>query len=430
MKVALLTMFNGLSNAYSLVSVAREQLLMLLGHDIFVKMLVSEHCPDSDRTGIFADPRIDWIKIVNSKDGEPFHWENYTQKNLPPDDSFMESVDCIAADFEKALADTDICILHDILYQELHLLHNAAIRKVQKKLPHIRFLAFTHSAPVPHQDAPYPASCLYTSMPNTLYCYPTQCGLQYLKQQYAIPETLCRHVSNSLDVLQGMTEETKTIDQLFPLTKSDILIVYPARLAMAKGFHLVAQLAGTIKTVSGKSVSLIFCDFPASDICPCIYKPIVFDTGEKAGLAKEDIFFTTDHGFPLGVQRETVYDLFSLSNLFICPSFSESFGLTVLEAASRGNFLVLNDAVEALHELGTSLNAYPMRWAARNFDKVSFEHYQPSESEYFKEQAEQIVLAMDENPIIRAKTLARTRYSTEWIYEHQLKSCFHNPFIN
>lgn len=75
----------------------------------------------------------------------------------------------------------------------------------------------------------------------------------------------------------------------------------------------------------------------------------------------------------------------------------------------------------ALHELGTSLNAYPMRWAARNFDKVTFEHYEPNESEYFKAHAEHIYHTMDENPILHGKTLARTRYSTDWIYEHQLK---------
>ena len=32
-----------------------------------------------------------------------------------------------------------------------------------------------------------------------------------------------------------------------------------------------------------------------------------------------------------------VLDIFTLSNLFVCPSFSESFGLIALEAASIGN---------------------------------------------------------------------------------------------
>lgn len=421
MKVALLTMFNGLASAYSLVNVVREQLLMLLEHNIPVKMLVSEHCPNQDRTGVFADPRIEWVKIANSYNGELFHWEEYAGDDAKADAAFFTYVSLIAEDIKKALADVDVCILHDILYQGLHLLHNAAIRKVQQEMPGLRFLAFTHSSPVPRIDAPYPVSCRFTPMPNTLYCYPTQCGLEGLARQYGISTQLCRHVSNSLDPLQGMTEQTHAIHRQFSLTKNDILIVYPARMSMAKGFHLVSQLAGYIKKASQKSVGLIFCDFPASDICPCIYKPITREQGEKAGLAPEDIVLTSELGFELGVTRETVYDLFSLSNLFICPSFSESFGLTVVEAASRGNFLVLNDAVHALHELGTSLGAYPMRWAARNIDKVTFERYEPSETEYFEQHAQRIVSAMEQNPVLRAKTLAHTQYSTDWIYEHQLK---------
>ena len=31
-----------------------------------------------------------------------------------------------------------------------------------------------------------------------------------------------------------------------------------------------------------------------------------------------------------------------------------------------------------------------------------------------------IVRAMEENPVLRAKTAARTRYSTRWVAEHQL----------
>ncbi len=70
------------------------------------------------------------------------------------------------------------------------------------------------------------------------------------------------------------------------------------------------------------------------------------------GLDDSDMVFTSDMGYPQGFPRSAVFELFTLSNLFICPSYSESFGLTVLEAASRGNFLVLNEMVPALEEIG------------------------------------------------------------------------------
>lgn len=70
MKVAILTMFNGITNTYSLVIVAAEQLRMLLDAGINVKFLVSENCRDSDRKGTFSDNRIEWVKVVNSIDGK------------------------------------------------------------------------------------------------------------------------------------------------------------------------------------------------------------------------------------------------------------------------------------------------------------------------------------------------------------------------
>src|SRR5690606_29880278 len=134
--------------------------------------------------------------------------------------------------------------------------------------------------------------------------------------------------------------------------------------------------------------------------------------GEKFGLEKDDIFFTSDiERYKYGFPRKGVLDLFSLSNLFICPSFSESFGLTVLEAASRGNFLVLNEKVPALEEVGKQLNAYFMQWDARNFGFNTTEKYHPSEEQYLKDHANNIINLLRDNPVIHAKTLARTRYS-------------------
>lgn len=70
MKVAILTMFSGLSATYSLVNVVADQIKMLLQAHVAVKLLVSETCPDSERTGIFSDERIEWVKITNTATGE------------------------------------------------------------------------------------------------------------------------------------------------------------------------------------------------------------------------------------------------------------------------------------------------------------------------------------------------------------------------
>ena len=79
MKVAILTMFNGLSGTYSLVNVAADQIKMLLKAGVSVKVLVSESCPDSERKGIYASKDIEWVKIVNTIDGKTIRWYDYSQ---------------------------------------------------------------------------------------------------------------------------------------------------------------------------------------------------------------------------------------------------------------------------------------------------------------------------------------------------------------
>lgn len=423
MKIAILTMFNGLDSTYSLVNVVAEQLRMMLNDNVQPIMLVSENCPMDSRYGIFLDERIEWRKVVNNVDGNQIHWRDYSQAFGEVHDTFFKEADIVANDLVEKLSDADACIMHDIHYQGWHLLHNVAVRKAQEKLPDLKFIAFTHSAPVNRPlKTEWPFSARFSSMPNTIYVYPTQSGITALSKQYNVAEGYCRPVNNSLDLLSYLDNSVKTLSKEVDLFSSDILVIYPGRLTTGKKFEKVASLCGAIKKSCEKTVKVIFCDFPSSDISPRQYKHIIKASGSSFGLEREDMFFTSDlEEFKYGFPRQGVLDLFSLSNLFICPSFSESFGLTVLEAASKGNFLVLNERVPALEEVGKQLNAYFMKWDARNFGYNTHEKYQPTEEAYYKEHGEIIINLMRENPVIHAKTMARQRYSPDWIWNNQLK---------
>ena len=422
MIVAILTMFNGLSTTYSLVNVVAEHLKMLLDAGVKTRMLVSQDCPDNERTGIFADERIEWVKITNRLNGKQIQWFDYAQPDGDVHDTFFEEADVIAADLEKNLMDVDVCIMHDIHYQGWHLIHNVAIRKAQDKLKNIKFIAVTHSAPVNRPSNPkYPFSCRFTPMPNTTYVYPTNSGLPALAKQYTVPEGKCRVIYNTLNFISLLSDDVKSIHESIDLLSSDILIVYPGRLTTGKKFEKVAALAGVIKNKTEQTVKVVFCDFPCMDIEPKLYKTAIQETGYYCGLSKEDIAFTSDLGYPNGFPRQGVFELFTLSNLYICPSYSESFGLTVLEAASRGNFLVLNEAVPALEEIGKKLKAYFMRWDARNFGFDTKEVYKPSEQFYLEEHALNIVDRMRDNSVLYAKTLARQKFNPKWVWTNQLQ---------
>jgi len=422
MKVAILTMFNGLNNTYSLVNVVAEHLRMLLDAGVQTKMLVSEDCPDIERKGIFADERLEWVKIVNKLNDNQIHWYDYSQPDGEVHETFFKEAEVVANDFADKLSDVEICIMHDIHYQGWHLMHNVAIRKAQEKLPNIKFIAITHSAPVNRPpDTKWPFSCRYDPMPNTTYVYPTYSGLPALAKQYNVPEGKCRVIYNSLDLISFMSDEVKSIHREIDLLSPDILIVYPGRFTTGKKFEKVAALAGAIRKKTELSVKVIFCDFSCMDIEADKYKYAIRKIGCYFGLSEQDIAFTSDLGYPQGFPRSGVLELFTLSNLFICPSYSESFGLTVVEAAGRGNFLVVNEAVPALEEIGKTLKAYFMRWDARNFGFDTKETYKPSEQAYLEEHAVRILDLMRDNSVLYAKTTARQKFSPQWVWYNQLQ---------
>ncbi|MEI3580798.1 MAG: hypothetical protein V8Q30_12890 [Acutalibacteraceae bacterium] len=170
-------------------------------------------------------------------------------------------------------------------------------------------------------------------MPNTRFAYPTRCGLPALARQYDIPESACAVVNNTQ---VGNTRLCGLWPTGWISSEKDILIVSPGRLTPAKRFEKAATLAGAIRTVLGKSTGLIFCFFPSADIPAPVYKSMIPTQGKKAGLAEGDSLFTSDPRFPNGFPRQAILQLFRLSHLFLCPSFSESFGSTAPEAPSPG----------------------------------------------------------------------------------------------
>lgn len=424
MNVGILTMFNGLESIYSIVNVVADHIEMLLSQNIQVRLLVSEDLNMEERYGIFLDQRIEWVKVCNHYEGKQIQWRDYHAPQIPIHSTFYDEADTISRDLVKKLQGLDVCILHDILYQGWHLIHNVALRSAAKELPNLRFIAMTHSLPDESQlgkVVPWPHSARYSDLANTTFVYPTNCGIPSMARQYNIPLSRCKVLSNTFHGISNLCTEVKDINQKTKFTEADILIVYPARLTTGKRLEKVAMFAGSLKRVSSYQINVIFCEFASMDTDAKDYKKKIIEKGTSFGLDAKDMIFTSELGYPFGLPRQAILDLFTLSNLYICPSFSESFGLTVLEAASRGNYLVLNEAIPALEELGKELGAYFLRWDARNFGFNTEENYYPDEESYYLEHGRKIIYEMEHNSILSSKTKSRKKYSPNWVFENQMK---------
>lgn len=422
MKVALLTMFENLKPTYSLVYVVSMQVQMLLEAGYKVKLLVSERCEEGQKTGILTDSRIEWVKVREMNDSGLLQGTDYyDEKNSLPD-NLEEQISVIKEALIDYLKEDDLCFLHDILFQSKHYIHHLAVRAVQEALPQLRFIAFTHSYPF-NRPAVITERIRgrYTPLPHTLYAYPTRSGIKALASQYNVPEGLCHVVYHPLKVVEQMSEAVKKLHYHTDLLRSDLLIIYPARLTVGKQLEKVAQLAGALCTLGNLRVKVIYCDFEAKDTEPSSYKKRIKEKGEQYGLSEEDIVFTSECGYESGFPHEGVMELFELSNVYVGPSKSESFGLTVLEAAQKGNFLVLNENVPALKELGKELKAYFMKWDARVMGHDICQNYEGEEATYYGFHARQILAQLRTDSLFIAKTKVRKRFSSQWIWENQMK---------
>ncbi|MGL5675926.1 MAG: glycosyltransferase [Cellulosilyticaceae bacterium] len=422
MHIGILSMFGTLRASYSLVHVVHDQIGVLLDKGYEVSLFVSEGCKEEERYGSYLDPRLHWVPIVNQVEGEAIIWYNYDRTTTKLHDTFEKEVEIVAADLSRKLQLVDICIMHDILFQGMHYLHNCAIRKAQKNLSVVSFFSFVHSFPeIPPTQMTDIIKPRYMAMPNTLYGFPTQAGIRALARQYQVPEGKCRVISHSIDMLEGMSEVVHRLHQTYNLVDVDILIVYPVRLSRGKQLEKVVALCGAIKTVGEVSVKVVFCDTKSKDTEEETYRQLIRKTAVEYGLEKNECFFTSDLGYEDGIPKKSILELFSLSNLYVCPSASEAFGLTVLEAASKGNFLILNENVPALRELGKELGAYFMVWDARGEEGNCYAQYDVAEPSYLGMHARCILKCLREDKVYRGKTRARQRFNKEWIWDNQVK---------
>lgn len=428
-KIGIMTYFRELSHSSSLVQVTAHHIEMLLAHQYSIKLMVCENCKKEGAPSIYLDPRIEWVELPNHYQTKPIMWENYYDPRTSIPEHFMEQVSFIQTHMEKALEDIDLCMLHDIHYHIHHAIHHLALRQALEHFPKLPIIAFTHSLPY-FRPAIIPSSSklLFTPLPHTLYVYPTCSGLSALALQYHIPEAHCYKVYHPIVTLHHpIVKKIHTVLNLFTPT---FLIIYPARLCPEKKQDKIIALAGALKLVSGKKVSIVFCDAILDSPPEAIstYKQLLSQTAVEYGLGSKDFLFTSSLGYTNGIPHEAITELFGLSNLFICPSISESFSLTVLEAASQGNFIVYNQNVPALKEIGTLLHGYPMKWDAYQNNYSITQNYPDSEASYYGYHAQAIYHLYKQNPLFYSRTYTRCTFNCEWIWHHQMAPLIQEAF--
>jgi hypothetical protein len=217
------------------------------------------------------------------------------------------------------------------------------------------------------------------------------------------------------------------------LWEKDMVFVYPARITPSKQHaHLLPLLASMKHDLGLKVMCLLLTAWPEGEEAQ---KEI---SGLRAAAKDMDIeeCISLSCDWPKeathdpewdpkrGVPRDSIHQFYRMSSVFVFPSWCESFGQVVLEAAYAGCGLVLNEDLEACLEfLGQRVDGGQYkRGMGLSFGSHTrpIMSYNPSKEAWYKEKAKWIFDWTQENQVLRGRKQLMNTYNPYWVYENQL----------
>lgn len=411
--VYLLTNFSQYLKSYSPIIVVGEQLLMLKRAGYTPILITTEG----------------WENPVNTP------YEGVAVEHLYPsgghdavDDIFESDVLDIYRRLEEIIPEGSVVITHDLIFLPDYTKHNIACRRLAEKRPNIRWLHWIHSATGPNTlinersiYGPQYKELLLSKFPNSIICYPNAQDIPRVAKNFSFEEDEIVEVPHSTDPIEGMSPIVKRLYDGKYLGDVEVLIIAPMRLDRGKNPGMIVRLMAGCRDADLTS-HVVFCDFQSTGDDKVVLRNETNDLAQELDVLDRVTFLSEFDGEAmLEVDHQVVLDLFTLSNVFICPSRSETYSLTTQEAMLKGNLCILNKDFPAFAQI------YGKNALYRQFDgsEVGFDgqdgvittEIKPLEN-HFKDMAIALKYYLENDKILRAKTWVRTKRNPDYIFQN------------
>lgn len=377
MRVAILSHFQSYAPSYALAVGWYERAKMLEYFGVDFTFFTAKNCPE----GSFPNQR----SVLHT---------------IPGSRPFKEKVKRFTQQYIELLADYDVVLTPDIIYQRKgnFLAWNQAARNAARVI-RPWWCHWIHSSWVQrpnHINFKDPDHLRFTMMDRSFLVYLNEAESHQLVQMYDTEPKWVRHVHNAKDprIFYDMHPFSWRIIKQLKLYQKEAVCIFPhcSTRMDAKGIDSVIRVMAGLKR-AGLSVGLVFCNANARKVQHEIKekRQWIADRGLVEG---KDYMFTHELDEFRPMPRKVVRDLMQISNLFVFGSWRETTGNVFQEAQISGNLLVLNQHLPCLQELAdrdrtiwldTSYKT-PGRMDGQTGDLQQV-NYLPEENQYFDHMA-------------------------------------------
>ena len=234
----------------------------------------------------------------------------------------------------------DVVFLHNVLTMPFHLALTAALWELVEKLPHVRFIAWTHDLVACNPDYKFPHIGLFPwnlltkRAPRVEYVAISPLRQKQFAELTGTPLEDCAMIPNGIDPVDylGLTASVAQLVRERAILEKEIVLLHPTRILRRKNIELGLRVVAEIKA-RGKSCCCIVTGAPdMHNPDTAAYHRSLMELREELGLA-EDFLFLHER---FAVTRQDLISLYRIADVLFYPSKQEGFGLPILEGALHG----------------------------------------------------------------------------------------------
>ncbi|CAB4176407.1 hypothetical protein UFOVP1522_55 [uncultured Caudovirales phage] len=413
-KIFILTNFSTFLRSYSPIIVVGEQLKMFKRNGYEPVMIVADGWDPPEDTVFFG---VDTVYL------SPVAYQDPPEIN----DIFHQDVNLIYEQLKDAIPNNSVVITHDLIFLPDYTKHNLAARRLAVERSGIRWLHWVHSATGPNtliQEREMYGDeykkMLLDKFPNSIICYPNANDIPRVARNFNFEEYEVVEVPHSTDPTEGLHPLVQNLYDAKKLGDAEVLIIAPMRLDRGKNPQMIIRTVAACKAI-GMTAHVIFCDFQSTGGDKVTLREECKDLAIRL-KAEDSVTWLSefDDLASLEVSHDIILDLFTLSNIFILPSRSETYSLVTQEAMLKGNLCILNADFPAFKQI------YGKKTLYRQFDgaEIAFDGFDGKIQtdhtdivDYFQKNiAIPLKGWLEHDKVLSGKTWVRTKRNPDYVF--------------